>query len=488
MTITLILLLLYGLCMMGITVYSVFQFLLAIRWIRYRKTLLHRRTPGIGKWPEVLIQLPLYNEKYVAARIIRACAELDYEKSSLHIQVLDDSTDETSAIVADIVAELSANGHSVSHIRRENREGYKAGALAHGMTLSDAPFIAIFDADFIPPADFLRNTIPWLQNDHSVGVVQTRWGHLNEKSSLLTRIQALALDNHFTVEQGGRNAAGHFINFNGTAGVWRRDTIIDAGGWESDTLTEDLDLSYRAQLRGWKFMFLPQVVVPAELPPDMNALKSQQYRWTKGAAECARKNLKRVLSTPGLGASHTLHAIVHLLNSGVFLCIAGAAILSITLLFLMPASDGLRPVLFISGGLFISTVLFAWVYTISQLGKGKHMYTLIYLYPAFLVMSLGLFLHNAIAVIKGYAGVQTPFIRTPKYAGENTDSAAFRRMPYASRKAAPTAWLEGLAGLVFLSCAAWGIACEDYTFLAFHLMLGIGLLNTMFLSVVHTAR
>jgi cellulose synthase/poly-beta-1,6-N-acetylglucosamine synthase-like glycosyltransferase len=488
MTVTLVFLILYGICMLGITVYSVFQLLLAVRWIRSRNTLLHRQAPGTESWPEVLIQLPLYNEQYVAERIIRACADLDYEKSKLHIQVLDDSSDETTAIVAATVAELKTKGLSVSHVRRESREGFKAGALAYGMTLSATPFIVIFDADFIPPTNFLKQTIPWLLNDHSAGVVQTRWGHLNEKSSLLTRVQALALDNHFTVEQGGRNADGHFINFNGTAGVWRRVTITDAGGWESDTLTEDLDLSYRAQLRGWKFIYLPHVIVPAELPPDMNALKSQQYRWTKGAAECARKNLGRVFNAPDLGFAHTVHAVVHLLNSGVFLCIAGAALFSIPLLFLMPSSDALRPVLFISSGLFISTALFAFVYTTSQLGKGKGMLTLLYLYPAFLVMSLGLFIHNTIAVLQGYAGVRTPFIRTPKYAGDNDAGPEFRSMTYATRKATPTVWLEGLFGLLFMACAAWGIWRGEHSFLAFHLMLGIGLLNTMVLSVVHTAR
>lgn len=488
MTVTLALLIFYGICMLGITLYSVFQFLLAFRWIRARRASMQRETPAISSWPDVLIQLPMYNEQYVAERIIRACAELDYEIGKVHIQVLDDSTDGTTAIVGKVVAELKAAGYPVAHVRRENREGFKAGALACGMTLSAAPFIAVFDADFIPPTNFLKRTIPWLHNDRSVGVVQARWGHLNECASLLTRVQALALDSHFTVEQGGRNAGGHFINFNGTAGVWRRQTITDAGGWESDTLTEDLDLSYRAQLRGWKFMYLPHVIVPAELPPDMNALKSQQYRWTKGAAECARKNLRRVLGTPNLGFSRTIHAVVHLLNSGVFLCIAGAAIFSIPLLFLMPSSDALRPVLLVSSGLFISTALFAFVYTTSQLDKGKGMLALLYLYPAFLVMSLGLFIHNTIAVVQGYAGVRTPFIRTPKYAKENGTGQSFRSMAYTTRKATPTVWLEALFGVLFLACAAWGIWRGEHSFLAFHLMLGIGLLNTMVLSVVHTAR
>src|SRR5579862_646463 len=244
--------------------------------------------------PQVTIQLPIYNEMYVADRLIDRVCELDYPRELMEIQVLDDSTDETREIAELAVRRHAARGFDIQYLHRVDRTGYKAGALEAGLRAAKADYIAIFDADFIPPRDFLRRTLPYFA-DAGIGMVQARWGHINQDYSLLTKIQAILLDGHFVLEHGGRNRAGRFFNFNGTAGVWRREAIGDAGGWQHDTLTEDLDLSYRAQLLGWRFVFLPDVVSPAEVPVEMNSFKSQQHRWAKGSIQTCRKLLPYIL-------------------------------------------------------------------------------------------------------------------------------------------------------------------------------------------------
>src|SRR3954469_5218252 len=247
--------------------------------------------------PRVTVQLPIFNEMYVADRLIDAVCELDYPADLLEIQVLDDSTDETTSIAALAVRRHTLRGADIRYMHRVDRTGYKAGALEAGLTEATGEFIAIFDADFIPGADFLHKTLPYLVADPKLGMVQARWGHINQDYSLLTKIQSILLDAHFVLEHGARNRAGLFFNFNGTAGVWRREAIGDAGGWQHDTLTEDLDLSYRAQLRGWKFLFLPNLVTPAEVPVEMNAFKSQQHRWAKGSIQTCRKVLPYILQS-----------------------------------------------------------------------------------------------------------------------------------------------------------------------------------------------
>ncbi|OYW00575.1 MAG: glycosyl transferase family 2, partial [Acidobacteria bacterium 37-65-4] len=243
------------------------------------------------QWPMVTVQLPFYNEMYVVERLIDSIAAFDYPKDKLEIQILDDSTDETTEIAELAALRLEARGFIVSYLHRTDRTGYKAGALEKGLDVAKGQFIAIFDADFVPDADFLKKTVPYFIGNEKLALVQARWGHLNHDYSLLTRIQAIMLDGHFILEHGGRNRAGCFFNFNGTAGVWRREAIPDAGGWQHDTLTEDLDLSYRAQLKGWKFLFVPQVVAPAEVPVEMNGFKSQQHRWAKGSIQTCKKVL-----------------------------------------------------------------------------------------------------------------------------------------------------------------------------------------------------
>src|SRR6187455_1789802 len=243
--------------------------------------------------PVVTIQLPLYNEMYVADRLIDAVCQIDYTRELLEIQVLDDSTDETQSVAEQAVRRNAARGVDITFIHRTDRSGYKAGALEAALKVAKGEFVAIFDADFIPTPDFLTRTVPFF-TDPKVAMVQARWGHINQDYSLLTKIQSILLDGHFVLEHGGRNRAGVFFNFNGTAGIWCREAIYAAGGWQHDTLTEDLDLSYRAQLKGWQFVFLPNLVTPAELPVDMNGFKSQQHRWTKGSIQTCRKLLPAV--------------------------------------------------------------------------------------------------------------------------------------------------------------------------------------------------
>ncbi len=286
-----------------------------------------------NEYPFVTVQLPIYNEMYVIERLIDSVANFNYPKERFEIHILDDSTDETIEITKSKVAEYQALGFNIQQIRRENRQGFKAGALRDAMPFAKGAFLAIFDADFLPDPDFLKNTIPYFQ-DPKIGVVQTRWEHINEDYSIITRLQALQLNVHFTVEQTGRMKGNYLLQFNGTAGVWRRQTIEEAGGWEADTLTEDLDLSIRAQLKGWKILFRENIGSPAELPAEMNSFKSQQFRWMKGGAETAKKMLPSIWKSQ-LNTWQKIQASFHLLGSTVFLFVFIMGVFSVPLLFLL---------------------------------------------------------------------------------------------------------------------------------------------------------
>lgn len=433
--------------------------------------------------PKVCVQLPIYNERYVIERLIDAVCAFEYPKELLEIQVLDDSTDETIALIAQKVAHYQSVGFVISHIRRPQREGFKAGALAYGLTLTQAEFIAIFDADFIPAPDFLQKTLPHFSSP-SVGVVQTRWGHLNESYSLLTQLQAFGLDGHFVVEQGGRNANGHFINFNGTAGIWRASCITDAGGWSSDTLTEDLDLSYRAQLRGWQFVYLEKVESPAELPATMPAFKSQQYRWMKGAAECARKNLWKVFKNESLRLSTKVHAAFHLLNSGVFIAVFSMALLSIPALLITHDSPRFNSVLGIFQFFQLSVVILVGFYGTTHYGR-KSLSELAWQLPLFLTVIMGLSLHNSIAVIEGYLGKKTPFVRTPKW-GIVQHQGNWQQKKYLVRSLNPLTWLELGLVLYFGFGLALGLYWQTYSLVGLHSMLVLGYGFVGYYSVKHS--
>jgi len=432
--------------------------------------------------PMVTVQLPIYNEKYVSERLIDAVASFDYPREKLEIQILDDSNDETVDIIAKRVKLLRCQGFDISQVRRPVRTGYKAGALQYGMEEAKGEFLAIFDADFLPSPDFLRKTIPHF-GDLKIGVVQTRWAHLNKDYSILTRLQAFGLDAHFTVEQKGRSNAGSFINFNGTAGVWRKECIREAGGWSADTLTEDLDLSYRAQIKGWKFKFLEDVEAPAELPVLMPAIKSQQYRWNKGAAETAKKNLMEVLRSK-LRFINKVHAFFHLFNSSVYIFLFLAAIFSIPMIFIKFGNPEYN-LYFNLGSVFLigfySIGYFYWVASKQFVPKNTIWYYL-KTFPAFLTVSMGLSLHNTIAVSEGLLGFKTPFIRTPKF-NIRSKKDSWKGNVYVKPQINLLTILEGFFCLYFLYGIYAGIVLNDYGLIFFHLMLASGFAGVFYHSI-----
>ena len=442
---------LYGCFLIFLFVYSIVQLNLAIRYTKMKMQ--QRKKPVLkdDQWPMVTVQLPVFNELYVVERLIDAICEFEYPAGKLEIQVLDDSTDESFDVAAKKIAEKYKLGINIKHVKRPKREGYKAGALAYGLDICSGEFVAIFDADFIPRKDFLLQTIPHFFHSDRIGVVQTKWEHLNEDYSLLTRLQAFGLDAHFTVEQVGRNTGQHFINFNGTAGVWRKSTIYDAGGWESDTITEDLDLSYRAQLRGWDFVYLPMIGAPSELPAEMNALKAQQFRWTKGAAECTVKNLPKVMSAKHLTFGQKIHGAFHLMNSVVFLCILGTSLLSVPMLIIKNTYGDLEILFKIATVFMVSFFFLGFFYWISRPDKGffKKMFNFLWEYPTFLSVSMGLSLHNAVAVLEGFTGKKSSFVRTPKFAISGKTSGTWKDKKYRAIKVSPLTIFEFLLCLYF---------------------------------------
>lgn len=362
--------------------------------------------------PMVTIQLPLYNEMYVVERLINAVCQIDYPKEKMEIQVLDDSTDETTSIVAKLVESKKQLGFDISHIRRGSREGFKAGALKAGLKIAKGEFVAIFDADFIPQKEFLKKTLSFF-NDDKVGLVQTRWEHLNGDYSIITKAQALALDGHFVIEQSVRNKSGFFINFNGTGGIWRKKCIEEAGNWHADTLTEDLDLSYRAQLIGWRFVFLKDFTSPAELPSEINALKAQQFRWTKGAVETAKKILPLVWKS-NIPLRVKLQSTFHLTNNLVFPFILLAAIFNVPLIFIK--NSGSHEVYFAIMSLFVLAFVSSFLfYMYSQKDIRADWRKKIVLFPLFMAGSMGLAVNNSRAVFEGLLNRKSEFVRTPKF-------------------------------------------------------------------------
>ncbi len=474
MGLTVIIVGLYVLALVFIFLYSLAQGHLLWHFLKKKSSSVKASTLPI-QWPKVTVQLPIYNEKYVAERLLEAVSKLNYPPDKLEIQVLDDSDDETSEIVTQKIKAIP--DMNIHHVQRKNRSGFKAGALKYGLTLAQGEFIAVFDADFVPDPDFLRNTLPEFSNP-KVGLVQTRWTHLNLQHSLLTRLQAFALDAHFLVEQVGRNAMGAFINFNGTGGVWRKACIIDAGDWSDDTLTEDLDLSYRAQKAGWEFVYLPEVESPAELPPIMSALKSQQFRWTKGGAECAKKHLLSVWQQADISLRAKIHASAHLLNSAVFIAILMVSTLSVPLWVM--SLNGLLPLwLWRYGFIFLlGFVVIAGVYYVANTyflkGMGKKIMTFFYQLPLFLAVSMGMALHNSIAVWEGFTGRKSPFIRTPKFNAQT--SKEVKRNRYLQKTVSASTYLEGLFAFTFLLLAGVSIWWGHWLFFPLHLLLGIGYL------------
>ena len=426
-------------------------------------------------------------------RLFSNIAKLEYPKDKLEIQVLDDSTDESFEKTAAQIAELQKTGLDIVHLSREDRVGFKAGALKEGLKTAKGEYIAIFDADFLPQPDWLKKTIPYFK-DEQIGVVQTRWGHLNRDYSLLTRVQAFALDAHFTLEQVGRNSKGHFINFNGTAGVWRKACIIDAGNWEGDTLTEDLDLSYRAQLKDWKFKYLEEVETPAELPVVISAARSQQFRWNKGGAENFRKMLSRLLKSQNISAKTKVHGILHLLNSTMFLNVLIVAILSIPILYIKNEYEHLKVYFIVMSFFVISTVIFFICYWFTYRniygGGWKNFLEYIGMFFTFFSVAMGFSLHNSIAVLEGHIGKKSEFIRTPKF---NISSLkdSWKGNKYLRKNLSPNIIVEGLLMLYFgfgmYSAFVVGDQGGDFGLFPFHLMLFIGFGYVFFKSLFSRA-
>ncbi|CAH0997335.1 hypothetical protein EMA8858_03466 [Emticicia aquatica] len=473
----LFILLVYAIPLVFIFSYSLVQLSLIINYLS-RKKLISKHLSTSDNLPFVTIQLPVYNELYVVERLIDAIAAFDYPKNRFEIQILDDSTDETVDIIAQKTKEIQAKNIDIHHIRRENRQGFKAGALAYGLAFCKGEFIAIFDADFVPPKDFLQKTIPYF-SEKNVGVVQTRWQHLNENYSLLTHLQAFGLDAHFTIEQGGRNAKNHFINFNGTAGIWRKKTIENAGGWEADTLTEDLDLSYRAQMLGWKFVYLENVGCPAELPVTISAIKSQQYRWTKGAAECVAKNLRKLLTNSHLSISTKLHGFYHLMNSAVFVAVFFLSILSLPVM-LVASNSEIYDKFFRFTALFqVSWVILGCFYWISFQKTGLGFLKFVKRFVLFLLFMMGLSFHNSVAVLEGWLGRKTPFVRTPKF-NINKQSDSWQNNKYLVKTIAKSTWIELLLFFYFVTALFIEIYLKNYGLVPFHLMLILGYGSILF--------
>lgn len=409
-------------------------------------------------YPMVTVQLPIYNERYVAKRVIMAACQLDWPADQLQIQVLDDSTDDTTTIVRELVAQYQKQGVNIQHICRQHRDGYKAGALDAALPQASGEFIAIFDADFLPDADFLQRTIPHFQDEH-IAFVQTRWGHLNADYAMLTNLQSIAIDAHFAVEQYARNRAGFLMNFNGTGGVWRRSSIDVAGGWQADTLTEDLDLSYRVQLAGQRGQYLREVVVPGEVPVTLNAFRRQQHRWARGSIECARKLLPQVLHSK-LPLHIKFQGLMHLTGYGIQLLMSLVVILYLPLLLLVQPMATLRP-LYTLTIIFTTTFFAPTLYLITgQRELGKAWQPRIKEILLLSLLGVGMMYHNAAAVLAGlFSRRSAEFERTPKYGIVNPTQAWSQQSAY-KLKLSPIVLFEVL--MVFYNLTTIYIALQQH--------------------------
>ncbi len=400
---------LYTLSAVGLALIGFNALILSILYLVHRHAEMAEPDPrDIADWPTVVVQLPIYNERYVVERLIEAVSRLDYPRHRLMVQLLDDSTDETVSRAASAVERARAAGLTIEHLRRPSREGFKAGALAYGLERTEAEFVAIFDADFVPAPDFLRRVIPHFLADERLGLVQTRWAHLNAKANILTRAQALALDGHFAVEQTARHRSGLLMNFAGTAGVWRRQCIEESGGWHWDTLSEDIDLSYRAQLKGWRFLYLPQVAVPAEIPTLMMAFKRQQARWATGTIQCLRKLGGTILRAP-LSVWQKAEALIHL--GGYLMHPLMLLMLLLTLPLMLSGQLSELPL----AGLGIAMLGAPLEVILAQRRLYPRWWRSLIYYPMLMMIGAGIAVSNTQAILRALSGKAQPFLRTPKF-------------------------------------------------------------------------
>jgi cellulose synthase/poly-beta-1,6-N-acetylglucosamine synthase-like glycosyltransferase len=457
----------YTFVLVMVSVYGFHRYVLVYLYYRHRKR--HRELPvRFEELPCVTVQLPMYNEQFVARRIIERTLQLDYPRDKLQIQVLDDSVDETCQIAAATVAAAREKGFDIEYIHRENRTGYKAGALAHGLKTAKGEFITIFDADFVPEPEFLKKSIHYF-TDPRACAVQTRWEHLNRDDSLLTRTQAIFLDGHFAIEHVARNCSDRFMSFNGTAGTWRKAAIDDAGGWQGDTLTEDLDLSYRAQLKGWRFVFLPELTSPAELPPEMAAFKAQQFRWTKGGAQTALKMLPKVLLSK-MPLKVKIEAFFHLTCFTLHLYVLLLVLMLFPAMYMqcVPIETGTAWRAMFDITVFTLATLSASVfYVASQFELSGDWRSILKFLPVMMAVGIGLCISNTKGILEALFGKKSEFVRTPKYGGEDvgrhpSPSRSITRKP--KRKLVP--YLELLLGAYMIGCAVWSLSSLRAAFTA----------------------
>jgi cellulose synthase/poly-beta-1,6-N-acetylglucosamine synthase-like glycosyltransferase len=399
---------LYLLTIIGLALYGLNSIITVILYLHIHQNLkIREKMPLPKRWPKVTIQLPIYNEKYMVERLLHAVTKLDYPSNKIQIQILDDSTDDTMQLVSQLVEEYKSRGVNLVQLHRSNREGYKAGALNDGLQSATGEFIAIFDADFVPKSNWLKKTVPLFQNP-KLGCLQTRWGHTNRQYNSLTIAEAMAIDGHFIVEQTVRSQNNLFLNFNGTAGIWRRTCIEDAGGWQWDTLTEDLDLSYRAQMRGWKIDYLPDVVVPAELPSQVEAFKKQQFRWAKGSFQVVRKILPTVFEQPGLPWTVRLMALLHLTGYFVHPLMLASLLLTLPVGLLIPNAFKMFPV-------SVFTALGPpLLYMVANSPQTPPLLERLKTIPILTITGFGISLSTSIAVLQGLTRKGGAFVRTPK--------------------------------------------------------------------------
>ena len=476
----------YFIVLMVLAMYGLHRYWLVYDYFQYSKNV-PLPPPPVTNWPRVTVQLPIFNERYVIERLAEAVSRFDYPRELLDVQVLDDSTDETQEVARACVERHAAQGMPITYIHRTNREGYKAGALENGLQTANGEFVAIFDADFIPEPDFLRRTIPYFLNadgGDNIGMVQTRWTYLNSDYSLLTNVETILLDGHFVVEHGARSRRGTFFNFNGTAGVWRRKVIDDAGGWQHDTLTEDTDLSYRAQLKGWKFLYLPQIECASELPVDMNGFKSQQARWAKGLMQTAKKILPKVFAADvpwHVKAEAFFHLTANI--SYPLMVLLSTMLLPV---MIVRFQQGWLQMLLIDLPLFLaSTCSISSFYLVAQKELRPKTWWRTFLYMPFVMATgIGISVRNTQAVIEAILGKKSEFARTPKFKIEGK-KGTFAKKSY-KNKAGWMPYAEVLLGLYFSLTVVYAIANENYPTVPFLLLFVWGYLYTGFMSLGQT--
>lgn len=460
-------------------IYGFHRGLLLILYWRHRRSTV---TPSgrFDELPLVTVQLPMFNEMYVAERLLESVTSIDYPKDKIEIQVLDDSIDETSEIARAKVEELKNRGFDAVYIHRDNRQGFKAGALEAGLKIAKGDYTMVFDADFVPTGSIIKDLIHYF-TDPKVAMAQARWGHINREYSILTRVQSLMLDGHFVIEHIARNRSGRFFNFNGTAGIWRRAAIVDAGGWQHDTLTEDMDLSFRAQLRGWKFIYVPTALAPAEVPCEMNSFKSQQFRWAKGSAQTTRKLLMTVLKAD-IPLKVKIECVLHLTNNFAYLFLVILAALQLPNMLLRRHME--RPeLLLLDVPLFASTFISILIfYLATHHALYGNLQEALKRIPLMMAVSIGLSINNARAVIEGLIGKESEFVRTPKHGISHNESNWIGKKYRASAKNLSTI-LELIFGLYFVITIILGVVTGSWASIPFLVLFMIGFLYVGSLSI-----